>query len=142
MPRISRRPLAFARRRRWHVGCFDRQGIEASPMNTLTRWGLPLVASSIAIGAPAFAEEAPAESQDDVARADDPMRATDAAEEGRRQPVLLAPRRAFEIGVNAGYAQPFGNIDPSRPIEDYASAGGAVGLDLAYRATPYWSVGA
>lgn len=110
-------------------------------MQTLTRWGLPLLAVSLATSAPAFAEEAAAESKSDTARAEDPATATDASEQGHVASPLLAPRRAFEIGVNAGYAQPFGNIDPSRPIGDIADAGGAVGLDLTYRVNPHWSVG-
>ncbi len=53
---------------------------------------------------------------------------------------MRAPKRAFEIGVQGGYTQPFGEIGKSRDIHDSVSAGGAVGLSLGYRFTPHWSI--
>jgi len=55
---------------------------------------------------------------------------------------VLAPKNAFEIGVEGGYTQPFGMIDQSRNINDFAKAGGAVGLSLAYRMSPLFAIGA
>src|SRR5215217_5764650 len=53
---------------------------------------------------------------------------------------MRAPRRAFEIGVNGGYSQPFGEVHGGLKIHDVASAGGVVGLALGYRFTPHWSL--
>lgn len=56
---------------------------------------------------------------------------------------VLAPSNALEISVNAGYAQGVGDISnaPGQRIQDIAGAGGAVGLDIGYRATPHLLVG-
>lgn len=55
---------------------------------------------------------------------------------------VRAPKNAFEVGVDAGYAQGFGNLQQGRKVRDAASGGGAVGLNLGYRINPRWSVGA
>lgn len=57
-----------------------------------------------------------------------------------RSPVR-APRGAFEIGVNTGYTQGFGNIAQGERVGRSADAGAGVGLNLAYRATPAFSIG-
>lgn len=54
---------------------------------------------------------------------------------------MRAPWNAFEIGVNTGYTQGFGDIADGLPVGDVADAGIGVGLDLAYRATPGFSLG-
>lgn len=53
---------------------------------------------------------------------------------------VLAPRRAFEIGVEGGYTQPFGELADNVAIGDVADAGGAVGLNVGYRFTPRWAL--
>jgi hypothetical protein len=53
-----------------------------------------------------------------------------------------APRNAFEINVNTGYTQGFGDIMPGQKIGDVADAGLGIGLDLGYRATPGFSISA
>ncbi len=55
---------------------------------------------------------------------------------------VLAPRNAFEIAVNGGFTQPFGELSEGREIGDMIDAGGAVSVDLGYRAMPSLSVGA
>jgi hypothetical protein len=52
-----------------------------------------------------------------------------------------APADAFEIGVQGGYTQPFGDVQRNRSFRDFANAGGAVALDLGWRFTPYVSLG-
>lgn len=54
---------------------------------------------------------------------------------------VRAPKKAFEIGVNGGYTQPFGKVARDRIIHDQVDAGGAVGLNLGYRFNPRWSLG-
>jgi hypothetical protein len=54
---------------------------------------------------------------------------------------VLAPSSALEIGVNGGYNQGFGDITPGTRVQDLTGAGGAVGLDVGYRATPHLMVG-
>lgn len=53
---------------------------------------------------------------------------------------VRAPRRAFEIGVQGGYTQPFGEIKDGQGFTDLVDAGGFVGLMLGYRFTPHWSI--
>jgi len=53
---------------------------------------------------------------------------------------VLAPHRAFEIGVEGGYTQPFGELADGAAIGDVADAGGAVGLNVGYRFTPRWAL--
>ncbi|HVY44955.1 MAG TPA: hypothetical protein VHB21_03710, partial [Minicystis sp.] len=55
--------------------------------------------------------------------------------------VIRAPRNALEIGVDAGWTMPFGDIQLDRSIHDVAGAGFSPGLDLAYRFGPHWSFG-
>jgi hypothetical protein len=55
---------------------------------------------------------------------------------------LRAPNNAFEINVNTGYTQGFGDIMPGQEIGDVADAGLGIGLDLGYRATPGFSISA
>jgi hypothetical protein len=55
---------------------------------------------------------------------------------------VRAPNGAFEIGVDAGYAQGFGNVSPGRGVGEVAGAGGTLGLHLGYRLDPHWYVGA
>jgi hypothetical protein len=75
-----------------------------------------------------------------------------AQEEGYVPPshAPLAPMGAFEIGVNAGYTQGFGDIaapgansltTADNHLQDIVDAGLAVGVNLGYRATPFLSVG-
>lgn len=61
---------------------------------------------------------------------------------------VRAPRNAFEIGVSTGYTQGFGNITENEEIpgaetrlRDLSGPGIGVGLDLAWRATPAFSLG-
>ncbi|HSN97780.1 MAG TPA: hypothetical protein VLS89_05760 [Candidatus Nanopelagicales bacterium] len=58
-----------------------------------------------------------------------------------RAPVR-APANALEIGVNTGYTQGFGDIAQGQNIGNTADAGLGAGLTLAYRASPYFSIGA
>lgn len=58
-----------------------------------------------------------------------------------RAPVR-APRNALEIGVNTGYTQGFGNVASGESVGSTADAGLGVGLNLAYRASPGFSIGA
>ena len=51
-----------------------------------------------------------------------------------------APDNAFEIGLQGGYTQPFGDVERNRSFGDISNAGGAVALDLGYRFTPYVSL--
>lgn len=53
---------------------------------------------------------------------------------------VRAPRRSFEVGVNGGYTQPFGEIKDGQGFTDIVDAGGLVGLMLGYRFTPHWSL--
>ncbi len=53
---------------------------------------------------------------------------------------LRAPRKAFEVGVNAGYTQGFGAIQNGIPTTDVASGGFGVGADLGYRFNPHWAI--
>jgi hypothetical protein len=55
-----------------------------------------------------------------------------------RAPVR-APAKAFELGVEAGYTQGFGSVTSDPRVG--AGPGGAVGINLGYRADPHWSVG-
>jgi outer membrane protein OmpA-like peptidoglycan-associated protein/outer membrane protein W len=55
---------------------------------------------------------------------------------------MLAPKNALEIGVEGGYTQPLGEISQNVNMLDIAKAGGAVGLDIAYRLAPMLSLGA
>ncbi len=54
--------------------------------------------------------------------------------------VVLAPERAFEIGVQGGYTQPFGELTNDRNFNDLAEAGGSVGVELGWRFSPYVSL--
>ncbi len=56
---------------------------------------------------------------------------------------VLAPSSAIEIGVNGGYTQGVGDISnaPGNRIQDLEGAGGAIGLNLGYRASPHFEVG-
>jgi outer membrane protein W len=54
---------------------------------------------------------------------------------------VLAPRRAFEIGVDTGYTQGFGSIYKGRAVGEVARAGMGVGLGLGARITPNFSLG-
>jgi hypothetical protein len=53
-----------------------------------------------------------------------------------------APAGAFEIGVDTGYTQGFGNLLVGRTMGEAAGAGIGVGLNLGYRINPYWSLAA
>jgi hypothetical protein len=55
---------------------------------------------------------------------------------------VRAPRNALEIGVNTGYTQGFGDIASGESVGRTADAGLGVGLNLAYRASPGFSIGA
>jgi hypothetical protein len=52
---------------------------------------------------------------------------------------IPAPRGALEIGVQGGYTHPFGEIARGVDVEDLVDAGGDVGLEIGYRASPRWS---
>lgn len=58
-----------------------------------------------------------------------------------RAPVR-APQNALEIGVNTAYTQGFGDIARGSRIGSTADAGLGLGLNLEYRATPHFSIGA
>lgn len=51
-----------------------------------------------------------------------------------------APRKALEIGVNAGYTQGFGALRGGSLLVNPADAGFGVGADLGYRVNPRWSI--
>jgi outer membrane protein W len=55
---------------------------------------------------------------------------------------VAAPRNAFEIGVDTGYTQGFGNIQRNLGVGDRADAGIAFGLDMGWRASPVFYLGA
>lgn len=55
---------------------------------------------------------------------------------------VRAPNKAFELGLDAGYTQGFGNIGGGRGAPDVGGAGGTFGLSLGYRINPSWSVAA
>lgn len=55
---------------------------------------------------------------------------------------VAAPSQALEIAVKGGYSQSVGDIRPGTRIQDIGGAGGAVGLDVGYRATPRFFMGA
>jgi hypothetical protein len=57
-------------------------------------------------------------------------------------PVVPAPRGALEVGVNAAYVQPFGEIWQGQSVSSMISAGGAVSVDLGYRVHPNLGIGA
>jgi hypothetical protein len=50
-----------------------------------------------------------------------------------------APANAFELGVSAGYTQPFGSVRPEHNISDIVGPGFGAGLDLGFRWTPHVS---
>jgi outer membrane protein OmpA-like peptidoglycan-associated protein len=54
--------------------------------------------------------------------------------------IRTAPRRAFELGVDAGWTQPFGDINRGRSIGDLVGPGFGVGLGLGYRISPHFAV--
>jgi hypothetical protein len=54
---------------------------------------------------------------------------------------LAAPTNAFELKINTGYTQGWGNIAPNRSVNDVAGAGLGIDLDADYRADPHWSIG-
>ncbi|MCC6555535.1 MAG: hypothetical protein IT372_21450 [Polyangiaceae bacterium] len=54
---------------------------------------------------------------------------------------LRAPSEAFELGINTGYTQGFGDIESGQSVGSEADAGLGVGLDLGFRARPEISVG-
>jgi outer membrane protein OmpA-like peptidoglycan-associated protein len=54
---------------------------------------------------------------------------------------VLAPRGAFEVGMNAGYLRPFGSIAGGRPAGHVADSGLGLGLDLGYRVSPRFGIG-
>lgn len=58
-----------------------------------------------------------------------------------RRPVA-APRNALEIGLNTGYTQGFGKIQEGLGVGARADAGIAFGLDLGWRASPVFYLGA
>lgn len=53
---------------------------------------------------------------------------------------VRAPRAAFEVGVNGGYTQPFGEMGNDVSIHGIVEAGAALGLSLGYRFDPHWSL--
>lgn len=53
----------------------------------------------------------------------------------------LAPRNAFELGVQGGYMQPFGELEQGDDISDTVDAGGEVGLELNWRISPRYAFG-
>lgn len=55
---------------------------------------------------------------------------------------LLAPRKAFELGLDMGFAQGFGPVDSKRGVSDLANGGMGLGLSLGYRASPGFSIAA
>lgn len=63
--------------------------------------------------------------------------------EGATPRPLTAPKEAFELDVNTGYAQGFGAISGRRggAVADVARGGVGVGLGLGYRATPELAFG-
>jgi hypothetical protein len=56
--------------------------------------------------------------------------------------VLGAPVSAFEIGVQGGYTQPFGEITPDQNIDDIVDAGGSIAVELGYRINQSFSLSA
>jgi len=52
-----------------------------------------------------------------------------------------APRKAFELGLNTGYTQGFGDLGARRNVKDIAGPGLGFGLNLGYRASPGVSIG-
>jgi outer membrane protein OmpA-like peptidoglycan-associated protein len=54
---------------------------------------------------------------------------------------VRAPRNAFELGVNTGYTQPFGELSQGRSIGDVVDGGLGVGVDLGYRISPRVGIG-
>jgi hypothetical protein len=54
---------------------------------------------------------------------------------------FAAPTNTFELKLNAGYTQGFGNITPGTSILDVGSAGLGLNIDADYRANPNWSLG-
>jgi len=57
-----------------------------------------------------------------------------------KQVQMLAPKRAFEVGVNGGYGQALGQLGDYLPLRDAVINGGAAGLSLGLRYSPHWSV--
>lgn len=53
---------------------------------------------------------------------------------------MPARSKAFELQLDTGYTQGFGNLSPSSSIGDVAGAGLALGVSAGYRATPRISV--
>jgi hypothetical protein len=53
----------------------------------------------------------------------------------------LGPKNAFELGIQGGYSQPFGDLVEGVRISDITDAGGEVALDLGWRATPLFMLG-
>jgi hypothetical protein len=54
---------------------------------------------------------------------------------------LPAPRQAFELGIDTGYTQGFGLLEPNRPLASVADAGFTVGGHFGVRMSPMASVG-
>jgi len=54
-----------------------------------------------------------------------------------------APTNAFEIGIETGYTQPFGDFAARQKasVSDVVSSGGLVELQLGYRLSPYLALG-
>ncbi len=53
----------------------------------------------------------------------------------------LAPRNAFEIGVQGGYMQPFGELERNTNINDVTDPGGEAALELNWRISPRYAFG-
>jgi hypothetical protein len=66
-----------------------------------------------------------------------------ATEEGRPyiQRRIPAPSMSTELGVSVGYTQGFGDVQRGQRIGNVADAGLGVGLNLGYRASPFFSIG-
>src|SRR5512139_1438324 len=64
-----------------------------------------------------------------------------AADEPIESYLDLAPRNAFELGFQGGYAQPFGDVMSGFDISDLVDPGGEVALDLGWRISPVYMVG-
>jgi hypothetical protein len=54
---------------------------------------------------------------------------------------VRAPSNAFEIGVDTGFVQGFGNLYGTKAVSEVAGPGGNVGISLGWRATPLFGFG-
>jgi len=95
-----------------------------------TKIGIGVAAATLVVGSSAWAQEDQTAAPRSEEMQPSYMRST-----------VLAPRKAFEIGLSTAYTQPFGKINDARNIGNIAQAGVGLGVELGYRISPHVGIG-